>query len=182
MLDQHHRKITYWFFLGLLLLACSSSRETSDNSSRQKPSVEQGEKAPLAVFEKSFRPSDYDEDVEALEKHRVGKEDQTDLDTRKDSVKVEEETLQGFRIQIFASSNILEANLAKQTASQLITIDSLYIVYDPPVYKVRVGDYPTRLDANRSLVSVVQKGYPDAWIVTDRIILRKFVRVRREEY
>jgi hypothetical protein len=142
--------------------------------------TKEGEKAPLEVFESTFQPSRYDEEVEVVEQ-RLG-ERGAQPDERRDSVKVEEEVLQGFRIQIFASPRIDEATLAKQAAAQLITTDSLYIVFDPPVYKVRVGDYPTRLEANRALASIVQKGYPDAWIVTDRIILRKYVRIRRDEY
>jgi septal ring-binding cell division protein DamX len=139
-----------------------------------------GERAPLATFEASFRPSDYDEDVEAAEQRQPGAQATPEY-ADGDSVHVEEEVVQGFRIQIFASSRIDDANLAKQTALQLITTDSLYIVYDPPVYKVRVGDYLTRLEANRALSSIVQRGYPDAWIVTDRIIQRKFMRVPRTQ-
>ncbi|MGH2566850.1 MAG: SPOR domain-containing protein, partial [Bacteroidota bacterium] len=105
-----------------------------------------------------------------------------DTEEPSDSVSIEEEILQGFRIQIFASASIDEANLARQLAAQAIVDDSLYIVYDPPVYKVRVGDYLTRLAANRALTSVLQHGYPDAWVVTDRIIQRKTVRIPREEY
>jgi hypothetical protein len=152
----------------------------TDDSPRGQQPTKDGEKAPLEVFESSFQPSRYDEGVEAVERRLGRREEQ--LDGRRDSVKVEEEVRQGFRIQIFASPRIDEATLAKQTAAQLITTDSLYIVFDPPVYKVRVGDYPTRLEANRALASIVQNGYPDAWIVTDRIIQRKFIRIRREEY
>lgn len=178
MLGQYHRQVVA--FLVAFLLACSSSQRSTDDAPRRQQPVKDGEKAPLEVFESSFRPSRYDEDVEAVEQRLGGRAEQPN--ERRDSVKVEEEVLQGFRIQIFASPRIDEATLAKQTAAQLITTDSLYIVFDPPVYKVRVGDYPTRHEANRALASIVQKGYPDAWIVTDRIIQRKFVRLRRDEY
>lgn len=179
MLGQHYRQVIV--LLAAFLLACSSSQRSTDEHTptKQQPTKE-GEQAPLDVFESSFRPSLYDEDVEAVERHLGHREEQAD--ERRDSVAVEEEVLQGFRIQIFASPRIDEATRAKQTAAQLITTDSLYIVFDPPVYKVRVGDYPTRLEANRALAAIVQKGYPDAWIVADRIIQRKFIRIRREEY
>ncbi len=178
MLGQHSRQVVV--FLAALLLACSGPQRSTDDTPRPRVPTKEGEKAPLEVFESTFQPSRYDEEVEVVEQ-RLG-ERGAQLDERRDSVKVEEEVLQGFRIQIFASPRIDEATLAKQAAAQLITTDSLYIVFDPPVYKVRVGDYPTRLEANRALASIVQKGYPDAWIVTDRIILRKYVRIRRDEY
>jgi hypothetical protein len=63
------------------------------------------------------------------------------------------------------------------TAAQRITEDSLYVVYDPPVYKVRIGDFPTRAEANQKLTTVIGQGFSDAWVVGDRIIQRKLVRV-----
>ncbi len=182
MLDQYYRKVTLAAFFALFLLACSSSKESSENESLPKPPVAQGQKAPLATFESTFRPSEYDEDVGAGEQRLADHRTQPDSDASSDSMKVEEEILLGFRIQIFVSQSIDEANRARHSAAQLITADSLYVVYDPPVYKVRVGNYRTQSDANSALTSIVQKGYPDAWIVTDRIIQRKFVRIRRDEY
>jgi hypothetical protein len=45
------------------------------------------------------------------------------------------------------------------------------------VYKVRVGDFANRYEANQRLPEFVEKGYRDAWIVPDRIVQRKLVRV-----
>ncbi|HEY4612469.1 MAG TPA: SPOR domain-containing protein [Bacteroidota bacterium] len=165
-----------------ILFGCSATRETNEALPRPAQPAQPAKKAPLAEYERSFHPSDYDEDVKAAEKRAPVEHEQPEIESSGDSLRVQEEIVQGFRIQIFASARIDEATLAKQTAAQAITTDSLYIVYDPPVYKVRVGDYATRLDANRALVPVIQRGYPDAWIVTDRIVQRKFVRVPREEY
>jgi hypothetical protein len=178
MLGQHHLQVV--LLVATLLSACSSSHRTSDNTRSTSGQKQEGEKAPLSTYEATFQPSAYDEAPEVVEQQLAAQQEPSDL--RRDSVAVEEETLQGYRIQIFASSRIDEALLAKQTAAQLITTDSLYIVFDPPVYKLRVGDYRTRLDANRALASIIQKGYPDAWIVSDRIVQRHFVRIRREEY
>ena len=181
MLGQHNSSIIAAAFATLLLLACSSSQKTSDYTPPPQRQTEQPRKASLKDFEVTFRPSDYDEDVAAVER-RTGQAHTTpDSGLTRDSLRVEEETMQGFRVQIFASQRIDEATLAKQTASQFIVADSLYIVYDPPVYKVRVGDYATRLDANRSLSAIIQKGYPDAWVVTDKIITRKFIRFKRDD-
>ena len=183
MLAQYCRKIIFPFITILLLLnACTASRETPATAPRQQPAVEPKEKAPLAVFESSFRPSDFDEEVKAAEKRVYGEPEPPILDAGTDSVSVEETIVQGFRIQIFASAKIDEANLARQTAAEALSSDSLYVVYDPPVYKVRVGDYLSRFDANRALVAVIQRGYPDAWIVNDQIIRRTFTRIKREEY
>lgn len=180
MLGEFHRTITLASVLALFLLACSSSQKTSDDVPRAKQ-PDQQRKAPLKEFEATFHPSDYDEDVAATEKRQGGEQAKIDSVSGRDSVRVEEQTMQGFRVQLFSSQRIDEATIAKQTAMQTIVTDSLYIIYDPPNYKVRAGDFATRLDANRALSAIIQKGYPDAWVVTDKIIKRKFIRVKRDE-
>ncbi|MBI2619735.1 MAG: SPOR domain-containing protein, partial [Ignavibacteriales bacterium] len=97
-----------------------------------------------------------------------------------DSAVVEEVVAQGFRIQIFATSSIDEANSAKLTAEGRVGQDEVYVVYDPPVYKVRVGDYVERLEANQRLSKLINQGYPDAWVVADRVIQRKITRIPKE--
>jgi hypothetical protein len=184
VLAEYHRKVILClitFAVTLTLSACSASRETPVTAPRQQPTVEIKEKGSLIAYESSFRPADYDEDVEIAEKRTPAGNSLPEVDTRKDSVSVEEEIALGFRIQIFASAKIDEANMAKQSALETITTDSLYVVYDPPVYKVRVGDYTSRFDANKALAGIIQNGYPDAWVVNDRIIKRKITIIPREE-
>ena len=52
-------------------------------------------------------------------------------------------------------------------ASRYPSVNS-YLNYDEPYYKVRVGDFRTRLDATRFL-KTIQNEYPSAFIVIDRI-------------
>jgi hypothetical protein len=40
-----------------------------------------------------------------------------------------------------------------------------------------VGDFVNRYEANQRLPEFVEKGYRDAWIVPDRTVQRKLVRV-----
>jgi hypothetical protein len=102
---------------------------------------------------------------------------QNPLEIPKDSMIVQEEVVQGYRIQIFSSSNVDETTLMKNLAVEKFVGDSIYVVYDAPVYKVRIGDFINRYEANQRLPEFVEKGYRDAWIVPDRIVQRTFVRV-----
>jgi hypothetical protein len=65
----------------------------------------------------------------------------------------------------------------KEVVTEKFIGDSVYVVYDAPVYKIRVGDFVNRYEANQRLPEFTEKGYRDAWIVPDRIVQRKFVRV-----
>ncbi len=163
--------------LVLLTAGCSSSRSSiRDKESKQQAPKE--EKRSLADYEATLNPVDYDKEVEVVEKvHAEEKKQQVPLEIPKDSLVVEEEVVQGFRIQVFSSSGVDEATLMKNVVMEKFAGDSVYVVYDAPVYKVRVGDFVNRYEANQRLPEFTEKGYRDAWIVPDRIIQRKFVRV-----
>jgi hypothetical protein len=139
------------------------------------------EKAPLAYYEATLRPSEFDEEVEIVRQtHERQGESVTPFDLPSDSTVVETVEVQGFRIQVFASASIDEAAAARESARTKVGSDSVYVVYDPPVYKVRVGDYATRLEANQRLPRIVNLGFPDAWVVSDRITLRRITRIPRQ--
>ena len=136
-------------------------------------------KAPLGYYESTLRPSEFDEEVEAVQKAHAQSGSVTPIDLPNDSTFVEIVETQGFRIQIFASGNIDEATAAQRQLRSKVP-DSVYVVYDPPVYKVRVGDYASRLEANQRLTRIVNAGYDDAWVVADKIYLRRVTRVARQ--
>lgn len=142
---------------------------------------DQSKKAPLSYYEATLRPSDFDEEVEIVQKAHAQSTGFMPLDIPSDSTVIVEEVTQGFRVQIFASSSIDEANAAKAIAEGKYRRDSIYVVYDPPVYKVRIGDYATRFEANQQLTRLVNSGYPDAWVVADRVVQRRAVRVEKEK-
>ncbi len=84
-------------------------------------------------------------------------------------------TIDGFRIQVYSDSGNNSKTRAQQMKEEL---DSrypgleVYISFKSPNYKVRVGDFRTRLDAQRFL-SDMAADYPNAFIITDQINLPK---------
>lgn len=165
----------------LSLVACSTREQVRETAESEQPS-EQTRKAPLSRFEARFNPSDYDEEIEEAQKPRELERPAVKEEGDRDSLVVQSEVLQGFRIQIFATPSIDEANAMRMTAVQRMTDDSVYVVFDPPVYKVRLGDFRTRMEASQRLAFLVDHGFPDAWVVSDRIILRKFVRTQSSDF
>jgi hypothetical protein len=158
-------------------LACSSSGPAVAEQEKPKQEVKKERKAPLSEYEATLRPSDFDEEVEVVQKKHAEEKPRVELDIPRDSTVVQEEILQGFRIQIFSSANIDESTKMKVNTQPKLPQDSVYVVYDPPVYKVRIGDFVSRYDAGVKLPLVVEQGYPDAWIVPDRIVQRRIIQV-----
>ncbi|MBN1999658.1 SPOR domain-containing protein [candidate division KSB1 bacterium] len=74
----------------------------------------------------------------------------------------------GFRIQIFSSRDEKEALLERREALMLFSVN-VYIEYDNPLWKVRLGDCVTRFEANELLEKVRDRGYRDAWVVRTRV-------------
>ncbi|MBN2379826.1 SPOR domain-containing protein [candidate division WOR-3 bacterium] len=74
----------------------------------------------------------------------------------------------GYRVQIFASSTNEGANKVASEARFKFT-ESVYVEYDAPYYKVRVGDYKNRSDAEILREKARNVGYSDAWIVQTEV-------------
>ncbi len=77
----------------------------------------------------------------------------------------------GYRIQIFFDSGAnsrTKATVVCEEFRRLYPTTGIYLTFMSPNYKVRVGDFRTRLDAFRSLQEV-QVNYPSAYVVADLI-------------
>ena len=78
---------------------------------------------------------------------------------------VQPETTLRFRIQIFSSSTRGSAENAQMQARVQLTRDDIFIDFEPPYFKVRVGNFQTRNNAEILLEEVTKKGYETAFIV-----------------
>ncbi|MFM9008490.1 MAG: SPOR domain-containing protein [Bacteroidota bacterium] len=79
-------------------------------------------------------------------------------------------SMPGFRIQVFFGPERVKAQETKTQLSALYPENQAYLVYQQPNFKVRLGDFKTRLEASRFLQEV-QGSYPGAFIVPDEVRL-----------
>lgn len=75
-----------------------------------------------------------------------------------------------YRVQLFMSRLIGEAGREKAVAEEIFALP-VYLDYEVPYYKVRIGDFGTREEAESILPAVQGMGYNEAWVarVTPRI-------------
>ena len=75
---------------------------------------------------------------------------------------------EGYRVQVLATRYFERADslavIMKNTVS-----DSVYVDFEAPNYKVRVGDFIDRNSAESLQQDLVQMGYNSAWILRSRI-------------
>jgi len=75
----------------------------------------------------------------------------------------------GWRVQVFASPSMAAAEKEADVAREKFS-EPVYLEYEPPYYKVRVGDFLTK-DAARSLSNRAKsQGYDGAWVVETMVV------------
>ena len=77
----------------------------------------------------------------------------------------------GYRIQIFFDSGLNSSDRAKQSRDEFaLKFPEIpaYVSWKAPNYRVRVGDFRTRLEAERTL-QIIMIDYPSAWVSKDEI-------------
>ena len=77
-------------------------------------------------------------------------------------------TQEGYRLQIFESSSVEEANRTLRKFERSLK-DSVYMVFEAPLYKLRLGNFVTKKEAEEQKANLNKKGYKNIWIVRSRI-------------
>jgi|688.fasta_scaffold1243406_2 hypothetical protein len=78
----------------------------------------------------------------------------------------------GYRIQIMFSNDKTEANNAKVNLYRLFPKENCYVDYEQPYYKLRMGDYTDRFQANYALQQLLAT-YPGAFIIKSKVSARR---------
>jgi hypothetical protein len=152
--------------IGMIILAgCGTSKNTPSTNGAS------AEEAQLRRYEAEFRPSDHDP-VPATAggvqtSSTVLEHDHAPADTANTSPG---ELVQGYRVQIYSSTNIDDANARKAEAESFFPEEWLYLQYDPPTYKIRAGNFLHRYEADRFVKLAIEKGFSEAWTVPAKVL------------
>lgn len=75
----------------------------------------------------------------------------------------------GFRLQIFSASTRQAAEDARNRAKRQLARNDIYIDFEPPYFKVRVGNFTARKEAEKLLETAKKQGYETPFIVETQI-------------
>ena len=81
---------------------------------------------------------------------------------------IRKKTKTGFRIQIYETSSVEEANRALINFKKTIE-DSLYIIFEAPLYRIHYGNFDNKNEAEKFKKILIRKGYKNIWVVRSRI-------------
>ena len=76
-----------------------------------------------------------------------------------------------YRIQIFESS---VASIARAEAKRFQNIlgDTVYVDFETPLYKLRIGNYTLRKNAEKAIKSISKLGAEDLWIIRTKSTIK----------
>ncbi len=155
--------IGFCFFL----IQCSASVEVTGRDENtihaESDSVQQ------ELFDPSVLPDNFKIEPPLLNpENRIKASELIDrsADTSADSIEVDiARSVPGYRIQVFSTSSYLRANEAYLNSMSSILQEPVYLSYDAPNYKIRVGNFLYREDAELFSDENLKRIFPDAWIV-----------------
>ena len=156
-------------FLTALFIGCSSSSKLSHKGSGKEDVDRPG------IINENFDPLSLEDDELTIKK-TISVESRSDEidDLLRQSLNNEEQgpdKVDGFRIQICAVVDEQKAKSIQREAILQFIDQNVYLKYDNPYYKVRVGDCLTRYEAEKLQKLAIEKGFTDAWVVRSKIKL-----------
>ena len=159
------KKIFVLLIAIILLFNCASTKKGNKNQA-----IDEGGKG---IIHENFDPLILNDD-DIIVKKSKSVNAQSDYD--ESMIRNEEETketetiVDGYRVQICALAD-KEAARDIQREAIIKFNENIYLTYDSPYYKVRVGDCATRFDADKLQRLATEKGFDDAWVVKTKVKL-----------
>jgi len=78
-------------------------------------------------------------------------------------------TVDGYRVLIVATDNMDEANSVRDEILTKIKRKEVYISFEPPFYKVKIGDFTDITESNNLKFKLNQLGYTEARVIQETV-------------
>ena len=104
----------------------------------------------------------------------------TQVDKVLDSMSVHNKNIRyssGYRIQVYVGNERREVDEAKSYIYQNFPELNTYLTFSQPTYRMKAGDFTSRLDAERYYATIRQR-YSMAMIVPEKIDIRKSMQMK----
>ena len=154
----------------MIFAGCSASKFGWENEPQtDKPPTDAGtglieDFDPLSLEEDEIQVKPRPEATDTNESARVLKEAVPETE----EAVPESELVQGYRVQLFASETEQNANEAKKRA--IFKFDErVYLIFQGAYYRLYIGDFIDRKDAERLALEAQRKGFEGAWVVPARV-------------
>ncbi len=144
-----------------MFLCCCSGSKVSNHGEEDETATKDDR---LINYEKSFDPGKYDlgyEENDIISMKSYSKE------KRKSAPK---KIVSGFRIQTTISGEASDCQRSRIELQKLFPDLKTYIIHEFPFYKLRIGDFTSKKDAENFMKILIEKDIRSGLIVPDKII------------
>jgi septal ring-binding cell division protein DamX len=169
----------------LFLFTAGCGASAGDRYEKQRRESKET-KEPVKTEEKKEYSEDFDfipysTKIEVKERKKATRPKELDAwfsyNSEKDSVlnsdSTKTDTVNGFRVQVIATDNLQEADNIRSQIYFKTNQMNVYLVFEPPFYIVKAGDFTNRSSANELSFKLNQMGYSEARVIQDSVIVRK---------
>jgi hypothetical protein len=161
----------------LLLYSCSAS---TDSRYAKEIEGEKPDDVETNEVEDDFDITPYKTTIEIPAENKETENRNLDLwygypkdSTEKQIRKTVVDTIPGYRVQVISTDNLDEANGVRSEVFFKTNEKDVYVIFEPPFYVVRVGDYKNINDAKALSFKLNQLGFPGTKVVNDLINIYK---------
>jgi hypothetical protein len=101
---------------------------------------------------------------------RTDSSQEQQLEKKKELTRSKPPTVNGFRVQIYAGNSRQQAMQIRTEVAVTYTDYAAYLIYKQPTFRVRVGDFKSRFEA-QVLLRELKEQYPSSFIVPDEVLV-----------
>lgn len=163
------------FLIGLIIFGCSASTD-SRYSTKKETNKESAEEKEKIIEDFDITPYKTDITIEAapIATDKIPPDVWYEYD---DSSSAHEKiiigTVDGYRVQVLSTDDIDQANLIRAEIYEKTTRMEVYIIFEPPFYKVKAGDFSSKNEAEDLRFKMNQLGYTESKVVQETVNLFK---------
>jgi len=78
-------------------------------------------------------------------------------------------TTDGYRVQVLSTDDVDEANLVRAEIYEKASRKEVYVIFEPPFYKVKVGDFTSKSEAENLRFKLNQLGYTESKVIQETV-------------
>jgi len=177
MISQKTVKLLLITTIGLFIMSCGSSTATRyENGKGKKPkntenSENLNENFDISAYKTKINLETNDKPI-TIENINAWYDYNTTVESSRNTETVIN-TVNGFRVQVLSTDNLANADSLRSELYNKTNQDHIYIIFDPPFYRIEVGDFTQISAANDLNFKLKQLGYSEARVVNEKINIYK---------
>lgn len=176
------RKIFFLLTASILLMLsvtfCSATPTVryEEKQKKTEEKTDESRKESQTKFDESFDITPFKTEIKFPDKKSEVQKSETDIwyeyQVTENQIQKQKNIIgsaNGFRVQVIATDNFDEANRIHEEIKSIKGANEVYSVFEPPFYKILIGDFKTTDEANSLKFKLNQLGYSEARVIKTTI-------------